>query len=285
MTQTFTKNKKTSLAKWVDHLQSTGIYSFNRTTAEMSLGKTSQQLTRSLNVLVRSERIARPRKCFYVIVPLEYRRVGSPPVSWFIDELMEHFGTRYYVGLLTAASLHGASHQASQVFQVISEKPLRPIALPRTNIQFATKTKFGTVGIEQKQTETGYMKVSSPELTALDLVRYFKICGHLSHVATVLDELQYSMTAERLSELLVSELPEDAVLQRLGYLLELIEAEESLILSIEKHLQKQTIFPVALVPGKLTQGCETSSRWKIRINTIVESDMILRSHVIHWQQN
>ena len=273
MTQNSTKKKTPSLSKWIDHLQSTGRYFFNRRTAEVSLGKTSQQLTRSLNIQIRSGRIARPRKGFYVIVPLEYRRVGSPPVSWFIDDLMQHFESSYYVGLLTAASLHGASHQASQVFQVISERPLRRIALPRTNIQFATKTKFGTVGTEQKQTETGYMKVSSPELTALDLVRYFKICGHLSHVATALDELQYSMTAERLSELIASELPEDTVLQRLGYLLELIEAEESIIQSIEKHLQTDTIFPVALVPGKPTQGCETSSRWKIRINTIIESDL------------
>ena len=31
---------------------------------------------------------------------------GSPPASWFIDDLLEYLGQSYYVGLLSAAEIH-----------------------------------------------------------------------------------------------------------------------------------------------------------------------------------
>jgi len=47
----------------------------------------------------------------YVLVPLEYLHAGAPPPSWFIDDLMKAMERPYYVGLLSAAGIHGASHQ------------------------------------------------------------------------------------------------------------------------------------------------------------------------------
>jgi hypothetical protein len=49
--------------------------------------------------------------------PLEYREAGGPPASWFIDDLMRFLGQPYYVGLLSAAAIHGAAHQQPMVFQ------------------------------------------------------------------------------------------------------------------------------------------------------------------------
>jgi len=45
---------------------------------------------------------------------VEYRVAGAPPASWYIDDFMKAVGTPYYVGVLTAAALHGAAHQAPQ---------------------------------------------------------------------------------------------------------------------------------------------------------------------------
>ena len=58
-------------------------------------------------------RIVSPRRGFYVIVPQEYALAGSPPPSWFIDELMAYLGQPYYVGLLSAAALHGGVTSAA----------------------------------------------------------------------------------------------------------------------------------------------------------------------------
>jgi len=38
------------------------------------------------------------------------------------------------------------------------------------------------------KTDTGNMKISSPELTALDLLRYARIAGTIDSVATILSE-------------------------------------------------------------------------------------------------
>ena len=46
------------------------------------------------------------------VVPPQYASWGAPPPGWYIDDLMRHEGRPYYVGLLKAAELHGATHQA-----------------------------------------------------------------------------------------------------------------------------------------------------------------------------
>src|SRR5207244_10392072 len=66
----------------------------------------------------------RSRRGFYVIVPPEYRVAGSLPAAWFIRDLMDYLRRPYYVGLLTAPSLHGAAHQAPQEFQVVTDRAL-----------------------------------------------------------------------------------------------------------------------------------------------------------------
>jgi hypothetical protein len=72
----------------------------------------------ALRRLKEQGRIVSPRRGFYVVVPPEYRAAGSPPASWFIDELMRYLDQPYYVGLLSAAAIHSASRQQSMVFQV-----------------------------------------------------------------------------------------------------------------------------------------------------------------------
>ncbi len=58
--------------------------------------------------------------------------------------------------------------------QVVTDKLLPDIEAGRTRIVFSYRKDMAAVaaGIEDRKTQSGYMKLSSPELTALDLVRY-----------------------------------------------------------------------------------------------------------------
>jgi hypothetical protein len=115
-----------SLESWIDALQSRGRYSFLRSEAICDSGLSSSAVSKALQRAVKRGRLVQPKKYFNVIVPLEYRAVGAPPVPWFIHDLMTAMKRPYYVGLLSAAALHGASHQQPRVF------PLHPQSPPQT---------------------------------------------------------------------------------------------------------------------------------------------------------
>jgi predicted transcriptional regulator of viral defense system len=156
---------------------------------------------------------------FYVVVSPQFLTRGAPPPSWYIDDLIRHEGRSYYVGLLRAAESHGASHQAVIEFQVITEKRMPQLHVGRSRIAFYFRKDMRAIaaGIEDRKTDTGRMKVSSVELTALDVVRYPRAAGGVDHVATALADPGGKIDAEKLGRLSVAF--ERPVVQRLGHLL------------------------------------------------------------------
>src|SRR5690606_27544379 len=90
----------TTLSSFVDGLQECGRYFFTLQEALALPGRNALATRKALYILRRHGRIVAPRSGFYVIVPLEYRSAGSPPVSWFLDDFMQYLGQPYYVGLL-----------------------------------------------------------------------------------------------------------------------------------------------------------------------------------------
>src|SRR5213592_359383 len=188
------------LAALVDELQTKGQYSFRKADAAQKLQANDTALGAALRRLAHKGRIVRPKRGFYVLVPLEYRQSGAPPASWFIDDLMRFLQQSYYVGLLTAASLHGASHLKPQEFEVVVGKPLRAFAVGRVRVRFFTKRRLEKTPVASVKTETGSMRVSTPEATALDLIRYARSIGHLGNVVTTLTGLAAALDSQRLVE-------------------------------------------------------------------------------------
>ncbi len=203
-----------------------------------------------------------------MIVPPEYRAAGSLPASWFIRDLMDYLGRPYYVGLLTAASLHGAAHQAPQEFQVVTDRPLGVIEVGRVRIRFVKKTYLArtpTVGIK---TPTGEMRVSTPEATVIDLVRYPEHCGGLSNVATVLRELAEGLDGAELVR--VAEVDgEVAYAQRLGYLLELVGGQE-IARALAEWVAARTPRVAPLASGQPITGARRDARWRVAVNEEVD---------------
>ena len=136
---------------------------------------------------------------------------------------MRREGQVYYVGLLKAAELHGATHHAVMEFQVITAKRLPRIRAGRSMIAFYFRKDMKAVaaGIEDRKTDTGTMKMSSAALTALDLLRYPQASGGIDNIATVLSDLRQEIDPEQLAAL--SAVVERPVVQRLGYLLDHID--------------------------------------------------------------
>src|SRR5947209_7122201 len=106
-----------SLSRWIDDLQASGRYSFTRAEVRAATGLSPGALSKSLQRLTGKHRVAKVKDNFYVVVPIEYLSAGAPPATWFADDLMRSMRLPYYVGLLSAASLYGASHHQPQEFQ------------------------------------------------------------------------------------------------------------------------------------------------------------------------
>ncbi|TWC77312.1 putative transcriptional regulator of viral defense system [Rhizobium sp. SJZ105] len=210
---------RSTLSSYASGLLATGRGVFSADEAQQEIGISRGAFLDAAERLQRRGQLIRPRRGFYVVVPPQHAVMGAPPPEWYIDALMRHEKRPYYVGLLTAAAAHGASHQATMVFQVVTNKLLSDIEAGRTRIVFSYRKDMGAVsaGIEDCKTPSGYMKLSSPELTALDLVRYPHSGAGLDNIATVLSELAERLQPKKLASL--SRAFEKAVAQRLGHLL------------------------------------------------------------------
>ena len=55
------------------------------------------------------------------------------------------------------------------------------------------------VAVEHAKTKTGTMRVSTPEATAIDLVRYPHACGYLDNLATLMVELAQRIDPQKLA--------------------------------------------------------------------------------------
>lgn len=258
-----------SAAACVEGLQAGGRYTFTGAEIRARMLRSDTAIEAALRRLKKRGRIATPRRGFYVIVPPEYRQAGCPPASWFIDDLMGFLGQPYYVGLLSAAAIHGAAHQQPMVFQVVTDVATRAAEAGRVRIEFHMKSALESSPVAKVQTETGYMRVSTPEATAFDLVRFARSAGGLSSVATVLGELAESLDSSELATLSRScRAPE---VQRLGYLLDLVGMSRladplAVALRVRRHRS------VLLVPGGENEG-SVDRRWRVVLNEPVEADL------------
>ena len=95
---------------YIANLASKGQYHLTSHDAQEALGVTPSAAKLALNRLSKQGLVVSPLRGFYVIVPPEYRSLGSLPVDQFVPDLMNHLGLAYYAGLLSAAQYHGAAH-------------------------------------------------------------------------------------------------------------------------------------------------------------------------------
>ena len=257
------------LDKYLIEVRSQGRYAFTTGELKNKFKLTPNALNQILYRLKQKEEIAQIRQGFYVIIPPEYSKQGIIPPYLYIDDLMKSLDKPYYVGLLSAAALHGAAHQQPMGYTVITQSPA-PRSIEKLKIVFFSKQSFLQDGIIQRKTPAGYINVSSPELTALDFFEYIYKFG-INRITTVLQELSEKMKPISLLKI-ARQHPNTAAIQRLGYILDTVVSAEKLSDALWKVLNERTYFPVPLSPKKGKSG-ETDSKWKIIKNMEVESDL------------
>jgi predicted transcriptional regulator of viral defense system len=264
-----------TIRSWIKNREMIGHPTFSTNDVREAFPDTSSRLVSiELNRLAKQKIILLVYKSFYTVIPVQYAVRGIVPPLFYIDQLMSYLKKPYYISLLSAAELHGAAHQRPQKFSVTTVLP-KPTTSTRLNniVIWNYRREIPQNLLWQKNSETGRVKYSSPELTAADLVQYERHIGGLSVVATILEELlEYTDFTRNFSDLtIVTSIP---TLQRLGYIVEeILEGREqadvlyNLLRTNSKRLKKT---PLAL--GLSFDGCPCNNRWNIIINQSIEPD-------------
>jgi predicted transcriptional regulator of viral defense system len=264
-----------SLSSYLTRLLSSGQVVFSRDEALHALAITPRAFMKAAERLQRQSALVHVRPGFYIVVPPQFLSWGAPPPTWYIDELMKHEGCKYYVGLLKAAELHSASHQAVMEFQVITNRRLPKLTVGRSGIVFYYRKDMPDIyeGIEDRKTDTGTMRVSSIELTALDLVRYPRAAAGLDNIATVLSDLGRKINGTKLA--LLAQAFERPVAQRLGYLLGRINRGDRAKAMFRTLFASSPPAWVELEPSQADSGLEAIERdehWRVIVRRVPEID-------------
>lgn len=266
-----------SISKWVEQRKLRGFYFFSYEDVRGAYpSKQESYITTSLTRLVSNKTLINPAKGFYVIIPTEYSLSGVVPAVFYIDSMMKHLKRNYYVGLLNAASFYGAAHQRPQSFCVINDNDsIRSGERSGLNYKFIRTKQILEDYIVSYKGKLGNIRVSSPELTALDLVAYQAKVGGLTRVCSVLSELVESLDFSKVNSdfFIIQGLP---VYQRLGYILEEVLEETNISDSLYSKMKEYNILRFRKTPfkiGKPIAGCDLNQKWKVYINQKIEIDL------------
>jgi len=237
------------------------------------LGIPEHHVAPSLARLLRRGYLFSPTKGLYVAIPPEFRSWGSVPAAHFVDPMMRHLGHDYYVCLLSAAEIHGFSHQKPQAFQVMTPARLRDRAFGRVRIEFIASRQTPNRPVDVLNTPTGTIPVSTPEITILDLVAFPNNSGALFNVATIIGD----MLAD--DAIVMGELAAGAVgypvsiVQRTGWLLDFMAGQMGVNVDTEVLLPlvavRKTPTPLDPIHGRFGSLDE---RWNVIVAEYPEEE-------------
>ncbi|MBI4356987.1 MAG: hypothetical protein HY559_03830 [Gammaproteobacteria bacterium] len=158
-------------------------------------------------------------KGFYAIYSSSEKQTESISCHDYIDQLMQHKKVQYYVGLLSAASVYGATHHRPMIYQVVTNQQVRIPKKLLPDIHFFTKKHFPTHCVLKRKGQYGYMNFSTPALTLYDAIKFEKSCGTLYNVILIFKEILPELKLLDVRELVKNSI-EVSVIQKFGYLLE-----------------------------------------------------------------
>jgi predicted transcriptional regulator of viral defense system len=263
------------IRNWIDRLQSQGRHAFSLELLEKELPNyTVIGFKRALSRLSAKGQIVSIYKGYYLIIPPQYASKGILPPAIFLDTLMKYLERPYYLALLNAAAFHGASHQQPQEFFVVTNLPsMRSMQKKSLKINYISKKEIPDKLLETKKTESGYLTISNPILTATDLIQFEKRVGGINRVATILNELAEAIKPDDFNIFIIGNTSITS-LQRLGYILDKVIRNKVLADALFQVLQKAEakLFRIPLKASAPTKGFSSNERWKVIVNTEMEID-------------
>lgn len=222
-----------------------------------------------LSDMARRGLLMRVKRGLYYVIPYEQDAETFMP-DWHL--LAEHLAqdANYYIGYYSALQIHNLITQPSLKEQIVVSKQIRPSTIKIKEVRFQfiyhnEKHFWGT----KKIWIDNFNKIicSDLEKTIIDCLFKPDYAGGIVEIARAIylsrEKLKYNVLLEY-----VTKFNSQAVLKRLGFLLETLEIKTEII----DNLQKLKTKSIVLLDTELPRTGRSLTRWSIQQN--IETDTI-----------
>ena len=242
---------------------------FNYGEAVNAMPQSSESALRELlSDMVRRGLLMRLKKGLYCVIPYEQEPDAFMPDWHLVAEYLTK-GVESYIGYYSALQIHDLITQPSLKEQIVVAKQLRPSVLEIKNVAFQfiyhnEKHFFGA----KKIWVDSFNKVlcSDLEKTFVDCLFKPDYAGGIVEIGKAIYAAKNKIKFDQLLEYVIR-FKSQAVIKRLGFLLELLEIETTII----ENLSKLKTASYVLLDTELPKSGKMISRWSIQQNLETET--------------
>jgi predicted transcriptional regulator of viral defense system len=220
-------------------------------------------LRRVLSEMVKNGLVMRLRDGLFTIIPYNCEPDTYFP-NWHIAAHYLASDTPYYIGYYSALALHDLTVQPSLWEQVVVSKPIRPTnqIIKDIPFKFITHSTPHFFGVSKKWIEQGTFRVNCSDLekTLIDCAFKPDYAGGVSQLSHALYKSRAVLNPDKMLNY-TQRFGSDAVVRRLGFLLEALDILPELTRALKGQLNKPAAY-VALDTA-LPKSGQMFSRWGI----------------------
>ncbi len=264
-----TKNISTQSNQILTYFNQMGKDCFAYADATKVLPQSSESaLKELLSDMVKRGLLMRLKKGLYCIIPFEKDPDTFMP-DWHL--IASHLAKQvnHYIGYYSALQIHNLITQPSLKEQIVVSKQIRPskITLKGVGFQFIYHNEKHFFGSKKIWIDS-FNKVmcSDLEKTFIDCLFKPDYAGGIVEIAKAIHISQNKVKYDKLLEY-TQRFNSQAVIKRLGFLLELLEIESE----ITKYLQKAKTASYVLLDTELPKSGKMISRWSVQQNLETET--------------
>ena len=265
------KNKyiSTQSNEILSYFNSKGLVCFDSKAAIKALPESKENTIRELlSDMTKRGLLMRLKEGVYYIIPYEENAETFMP-DWHLIVKYLVKDAKHYIGYYSALQIHNLITQPSLKEQIVVSKQMRPSEIKIKNItfQFIYHNENHFFG-EKKIWIDDFNKVQSSDIekTIIDCLFKPDYAGGIVEVARAIYSTKEKLDYNKLLEYTIK-FNSQAVVKRLGYLLELFEIETV----ITEELQKLKTASYIVLDTELPKTGKRNSRWSIQQNLDTET--------------
>jgi predicted transcriptional regulator of viral defense system len=265
------KNKyiSTQSNEILSYFNSMGLVCFDSKAAIKALPESKENTIRELlSDMTKRGLLMRLKEGVYYIIPYEENAETFMP-DWHLIAKYLVKDAKHYIGYYSALHVHNLITQPSLKEQIVVSKQMRPSEIKIKNItfQFIYHNENHFFG-EKKIWIDDFNKVqcSDIEKTIVDCLFKPDYAGGIAEVARAIYSTKEKLDYNKLLEYTIK-FNSQAVVKRLGYLLELFEIKTEII----NELQKLKTASYIVLDTELPKTGKRNSRWSIQQNLDTET--------------